>query len=239
MWDRNHSGLGAGCVLPAFTRVNGPWSVYYSHPSRLEGVRSIPLRPGIPSGPAPERSDAARNRERLLKAARELIAEGGAGCLTMDLVAKRAGVGKGTVFRRFGSRSGLMLALLDDSEAAFQARFMFGPPPLGPGAEPLERLIAYGTERIRYVVEFGDLVLAAEKSSPGRHDVPAAVLGQRHIGMLLRQAGFEPDPWVMASALAAGLDPERLLGMCRDGGVSIARLTASWHVLVTRVLHNA
>lgn len=154
----------------------------------------------------------------------------------MDLLAKRAGVGKGTIFRRFGSRSGLMLALLDDSEAAFQARFMFGPPPLGPGAPPLERLLAYGTERIRYVVEFGDLVMAAEKTSPGRFDVPAAVLGQRHIGMLLEQARFEPEPRLMADALSATLDPGRLLRLFRHDGIEAERLAASWRDLVTRVL---
>ncbi|MFJ5862121.1 TetR/AcrR family transcriptional regulator [Pseudarthrobacter sp. NPDC092439] len=202
-------------------------------------MRSIPLGPGIAPGPAPERSDAARNRERLLGAARELIREGGTACLTMDLLAKHAGVGKGTVFRRFGSRSGLLLALLDDSESAFQARFMFGPAPLGPGAAPLSRLVAYGTERIRYVVEFGDLVLAAEKSSPGRFEVPAAVLGQRHIDMLLRQSGFEPEPWLMAGALSATLDPERILGLVRRDSVSTERLAASWRDLVTRVLAGA
>ncbi|HEY1158568.1 MAG TPA: helix-turn-helix domain-containing protein, partial [Arthrobacter sp.] len=72
---------------------------------------------------AAERSDAARNRERLLLAARELIEQGGVGALTMGRLAEHAGVGKGTVFRRFGSRAGLMLTLLNDSEAAFQARF--------------------------------------------------------------------------------------------------------------------
>lgn len=199
-------------------------------------MRSIPLRPGLDPGPAPERSDAARNRERLLAAARDLIEEGGADCLTMDLLAKRAGVGKGTIFRRFGSRSGLMLALLDDSEAAFQARFMFGPPPLGPDAPPVERLIAYGVERIRYVVEFGDLVLAAETSSAGRSDVPAAVLGRRHVGMLLHQAGFGPEPWLMADALSATLEPGRLLRLFRREGVGVGRLAASWRDLVTRVL---
>lgn len=199
-------------------------------------MRSIPLRPGIGSGPARERSDAARNRARLLGAARELIQEGGIACLTMDQLASRAGVGKGTVFRRFGSRSGLMLALLDESESAFQASFMFGPPPLGPGAPPLERLIAYGKERIRYVVEFGDLVLAAERASPGRFEVPAAVLGQRHVGMLLQQAEFDHEPWLMAGALSATLDPERILGLVQHDNVSPERLAESWRDLVTRVL---
>jgi hypothetical protein len=84
----------------------------------------------------PERSDAARNRRALLDAAAELIAESGPATLTMEGVARRAGVGKGTVFRRFGSRAGLMLALLDHSEHQLQAAFIAGPPPLGPRADP-------------------------------------------------------------------------------------------------------
>ena len=87
----------------------------------------------LADGPAPERSDAARNREALLRAAQELIDDCGHDGVTMDAVAARAGVGKGTVFRRFESREGLMAALLNGSESAWQAPVMRGPPPLGPG----------------------------------------------------------------------------------------------------------
>jgi len=189
---------------------------------------------------AAERSDAARNRERLLLAARELIEQGGAAALTMDRLAEHAGVGKGTVFRRFGSRAGLMLTLLDDSESAFQGRFLFGPPPLGPGAPPLQRLIAFGTERIAYVVEFGDLVLEAGHASHGRFEVPAAALWNQHVEMLLREGGFEsPEPALMAGSLTATLDPERLLHLIRERGVTSERLAVSWRDLVTRVVTGA
>ncbi len=188
---------------------------------------------------AAERSDAVRNRERLLAAARELIQECGTAGLTMDRLAERAGVGKGTVFRRFGSRAGLMLTLLDDSESAFQARFLFGPPPLGPGAPGLERLVAFGTERIAYLLEYGDLVLAAENASRGRFEVPAAALWQRHIEVLLQEEGFDADPWLMAGSLSATLDPERLLNLVRGHGISPERLAASWRDLVTRVVKAA
>ncbi|TDL35966.1 TetR/AcrR family transcriptional regulator [Arthrobacter nitrophenolicus] len=189
---------------------------------------------------AAERSDAARNRERLLAAAREIIQEGGAQALTMDRLAERAGVGKGTVFRRFGSRAGLLLTLLDDSEAAFQERFLFGPPPLGPGAPGLERLVAFGAARIAYVVEFGDLVLAAENASrSSRFEVPAAALWHRHIEVLLREEGFTSDPWLMAGSLGAALDPGRLLNLVRVHGITADRLAASWQDLVTRVVKDA
>src|SRR5258707_4560553 len=90
------------------------------------------------SAPA-ERGDAARNRGLLLEAARTLIADRGAEAVTMDEVATAAGVGKGTLFRRFGSRAGLMIVLLHEDDEAEQTGFMVGPPPLRPGAPPLTR----------------------------------------------------------------------------------------------------
>jgi AcrR family transcriptional regulator len=94
--------------------------------------------------PRAERADAARNRRLLLVTAREMLAEQGADKLTMDGLAERAGLGKGTVFRRFGTRAGIFAALLDDDERDFQEQVLSGPSPLGPGAPPLDRLIAYG-----------------------------------------------------------------------------------------------
>ncbi|MDJ0110593.1 helix-turn-helix domain-containing protein, partial [Rhodococcus erythropolis] len=90
-------------------------------------MSAIPL-PQIGAVPV-ERGDAARNRVLLLDAAALLVAERGVDAVTMDAVACRAGVGKGTVFRRFGNRSGLMQALLDHTERELQQAFMFGPPP--------------------------------------------------------------------------------------------------------------
>src|SRR5437868_10996873 len=106
---------------------------------------------GLPVSAPQERGDAARNRALLLDAARRLIAEHGADAVTMDDIAAAAGVGKGTVFRRFGSRAGLMMRLLDADERASQQAFMFGPPPLGPDAPALDRLLAFGRERLCFV----------------------------------------------------------------------------------------
>jgi AcrR family transcriptional regulator len=207
-------------------------------------VSLIPIRPGAQSGegrpaaPAAEagRRDAARNRELLLCAAREIVEESSVDALTMDRLAQRAGVGKGTVFRRFGSRAGLMMALLSDAEAEFQGRFIFGPPPVGPGAPPLERLIAVGAARIAWTLEFGELARAADASAYNRFDVPPAVLWHRHLEMLLREAGVTADPWLMASALGAVLEPERLLHSVSVHGIAPERLAETWRELVTRVV---
>ena len=72
----------------------------------------------MPVPAAVERSDAARNRSLLIDAARNLVAKRGAEAVTMDDVAAAAGVGKGTLFRRFGNRARLMMELLDEDERA-------------------------------------------------------------------------------------------------------------------------
>jgi AcrR family transcriptional regulator len=174
-----------------------------------------------------------------VQAARALIEERGVDGLTMASLAQRAGLGKGTVFRRFGSRAGLMMTLLSDAEAEFQGRFMFGPPPLGPSAPPLERLVAFGVERITWVLEYGELARAAGVSAYNRFDVPAAVLGHRHLEMLLHEAGVRADLWLMAASLSATLEPERLLHAVQVQGIATERLAASWRELVSRVVQAA
>jgi AcrR family transcriptional regulator len=216
----------------------GTVSLIPIRPGAVPGSRSG-SRPGGQTGAEPERRDAARNRELLLRSARELVAECGADGLTMDTLAARAGVGKGTVFRRFGSRAGLMMSLLSEAEAQFQGRFMFGPPPLGPGAPPLERLIACGAERISWVMEYGELARAADASAYNRFDVPAAVLWHRHLEVLLREAGVSADLQLMAGALSVTLEPERLLHSVRVHGVAPASLVESWRELATRVVRGA
>lgn len=163
-----------------------------------------------------ERCDAARNRRRLLDAAALLVAERGVDAVSMDAVACRAGVGKGTVFRRFGSRAGMMLALLDHSESELQQAFMFGAPPLGPGAPAAERLIAYGHARLALVEVQGDVMRAAENTPESRFSAPARTVSLTHIATLLREANVTGDLPLLAMSLAATLDATLVLHQLRD-----------------------
>ena len=79
-----------------------------------------------------ERADAARNRLRVLEAFERLCARDGIDHVSMDAVAAEAGVGKGTIYRRFGDRSGLALALLGEDERKLQNAVLRGRTPLGP-----------------------------------------------------------------------------------------------------------
>ncbi len=76
-----------------------------------------------PSETAPDRPlrrDAERNRQRILAAAREAFAEGGLS-VTLDEIAHRAGVGVGTIYRRFPDKEQLIDALFEDRMRAFVA----------------------------------------------------------------------------------------------------------------------
>ena len=181
------------------------------------------------------RADAARNRARLLEAAARLVAEHGAAGVTMEAVAAAASVGKGTVFRRFGDRTGLLTALLDHSEKNFQAAFLSGPPPLGPGAPPVERLKAFGRAALRRSADELELQLAAEPC-PERRFVPAPrrVL-HRHVVLLLRQTLPHADCELLAQTLMGYLDPAVIYHLTKRCGMPFERLENGWDDLITRL----
>src|SRR6202167_4742448 len=199
-------------------------------------------QPGLILGPPHrERADAARNRRHLLATAREMLAEDGAGKLTMDGLAERAGLGKGTVFRRFGTRPGIFHALLDDDERAFQEQVLSGPPPLGPGAPPLDRLIAYGRARIDFLIGHRQIARAA---LDGREQIPAGPetpMSRAHIRLLLAEISLgTADLDVLAIQLTAALDGPLLLYLSsailtQTGSQVSERLSRGWEDLVRRV----
>ena len=187
-----------------------------------------------------ERADAARNRLHLLTTARLMLAEQGPDRLTMDGLAERAGLGKGTVFRRFGTRAGIFQALLDDDEKTFQQQVLSGPPPLGPGADPLDRLIAYGRARAGFMVSHRDIARAALDCSQPAPIGRQAPMSQIHIRVLLAQLGVgHADLDMLAIQLAAALDGPVLLYLTSAelGGPGDAeqRIGQAWQDLIQRV----
>ena len=196
-------------------------------------------QPVVSWGTSPaERADAARNRQHLLATAREMLAEQGPDKLTMDGLAERACLGKGTVFRRFGTRAGIFAALLDDDERAFQQEVLAGPPPLGPGAPPLDRLIAYGRGRIGFLIMHCEIARAALAPIRPGSQTP---MSQMHIRMLLGQMDLgEVNRDMLAVQLTAALDGPLLLYLSAadliDADPDITeRIAQSWQDLVQRV----
>jgi AcrR family transcriptional regulator len=184
--------------------------------------------------PAPERADAARNREAILAAALRLVRTRGVGCVTMDTVAAEAGVGKGTLFRRFESREGLMAAVLNESETAWQASVLSGPPPLGPGAPPLDRLLAFGHSRLRTNLTHGELIAAAGR--PGTRSAAAVSFANMHVRYLLGELGVTGDLLMLATALLAPLEMVVLDQQVNTEHIAVDRVEAGWDDLVRRVV---
>lgn len=181
-----------------------------------------------------ERGDASRNRTLLLEAARRLITERGADAVTTDDIAVAAGVGKGTLFRRFGSRAGLMIVLLDEDEKVQQQAFLFGPPPLGPGAPPLERLLAYGRSRLKFVMAHQALLSDANRDPQMRFNAPAT-LHHRHVTVLLEDASTTGDLDAQAAALLALLDADYVHHQLTEGGQTLETLGDAWETLARKL----
>jgi AcrR family transcriptional regulator len=173
----------------------------------------------------PERADARRNRERVLAAAARLFAERGPHTVTLDDVVAAAGVGKGTLFRRFGDKQGLAAALLDGLECDLQRRILTGPPPLGPGAPASDRLAAFVAAYLRYVADNRDLVAMSQTASPGaRFRTGAHHFWRQHLLFLLRQQGAT-DPGVRAEVILAALSAEQVGAWLGETHVHLDALT--------------
>jgi AcrR family transcriptional regulator len=184
-----------------------------------------------------ERADAARNRARILCTAQRLFAERGASCVSMDEIAEAAGVGKGTLFRRFGSRSALALAVLSEHESRFQEGFIRGEPPLGPGASPPERLIAFGDARMELLAEHAEILAAAEAGPARLHSPPYAVY-RLHMTLLLREADPLCDAEYLAEVLLAALGVDFFMFLGAEREQQLARLKDGWRELVRRVVSS-
>lgn len=176
-------------------------------------------------GQTAERADAARNRVKILVAAERLIAEKGLDNLTVAEVAAKAGVGVGTLYRRFGDRGGLAHALLDEREREFQAAFLYGPPPLGPGAEPEERVQAFLEAHVDYLESHTELMLLTDTSSPGaRYRAGAYGAYHAHLAALVREARPEADAEYLAEALLAPLAADLYVHQRRERGMGVRRI---------------
>jgi AcrR family transcriptional regulator len=194
-------------------KITGPQSVSSSEPLRT-------LLGEVPK----ERADAARNRLKVLSAAARLFRERGVDGVSMDAVAAEAGVGKGTLFRRFGDKSGLAAALLDERERELQEAVLSGPPPLGPGAPAAERLSAFVDAYLDYLLDHLDLVRLSETASPGaRYRIGAYRFWRLHAAILLAEIrpGCDADP--LAHALLAPLAAEHMTALAGEYGEARAR----------------
>jgi AcrR family transcriptional regulator len=177
------------------------------------------------TSPPKERADAARNRAAVLDAAAALFRENGVDAVSMDAIAARARVGKGTLFRRFGDKAGLAVALLDERERALQDAILSGPAPLGPGrASPQARLHAFVAAYLDYALDHLDVVHLSETASAGaRYRIGAYRFWHRHAAILLAEARPSGDADALAHALLAPLAADHLRAVVAELGADRVR----------------
>jgi AcrR family transcriptional regulator len=187
----------------------------------------------------PERADAAENRRKVLAAAEELFARRGPAHVTMDAVAAEAGVGKGTLFRRFGDRASLARAVISQHETKLQDALIRGEPPLGPGAPPLERLTAFGEAYVAFLDQHAELLMAAEGSYEAYlHSSPYAFY-RTHVGMLLREGGLGDRADYLADVVLAPLSATAFTYFRGARQLSCGELTDAHADLCARLLSSS
>jgi AcrR family transcriptional regulator len=145
------------------------------------------------SDPTPLRADARRNLDRILIAAREAFAERGLD-VGVEEIARRAGVGKATFFRRFPTKDDLVLAVLEGfiSEIEAAAERAVAAP------DPWEGLRDFMVHNARMQAE-----------NAGFFDAMAARFGT---------ASFPAElPERSMTAVTRVLEPVRAAGLLREG----------------------
>jgi len=192
--------------------------------------------------PARLRADAVRNRAAILRATEELLTRHHPQQISMEQVAAAAGVGKGTVFHRFGSRYGLMRALMQERAQDLEIAITIGPPPLGRGAPPRERLLAFLTAVVELVARNKGLLAAlgpearvtATSGQEPREAHPVYRSWHSHISQLVRQRQPDLDADMLAHVLLATLHSEPILNALERGDAN--RLDRTLHDLVTGLM---
>jgi AcrR family transcriptional regulator len=154
----------------------------------------------------------------------------------MEQVARAAGLGKGTVFHRFGDRAGLALALLEDGERRLKEAVLQGPPPLGPGAPARERLLAFVDALADFTLHNADLLIAADFGRQGgRYSTEAYAAWHEHVTDLLEETPPHVDSGLLAHQLLGALAPDLLQHLRQRARVGERRLRHSLAELSRRV----
>jgi AcrR family transcriptional regulator len=187
----------------------------------------------------PQREAAARNEEKLLQTARNLFRSPDATAVDMRDIAQAAGVGVGTLYRRFGDKAGLLAAVIGDDEHGLQEAVLQGPPPLGPGASADERLAAFIEALVALTERNIGALLLTEATPPGRLKVGAYGGWRQHLVLLLRELRTDLDArdagWY-ADMLLASVDAQLYAFQRRELKLSQRRITTNAKALARAIV---
>ncbi|MFG2007391.1 TetR/AcrR family transcriptional regulator [Spirillospora sp. NPDC048911] len=189
-----------------------------------------------------ERADAVRNRRAILAATERLLAEHRPADVSVDRIAAEAGVSKGTVFHRFGSRMGLMRELMIERAQALEHAVTSGPPPLGEGAPDRDRLLAFLDAIVEVVGRNKSLMAELAPAAAFSHgdeprstdDHPVYPVWHGHISGLIAAQRPDADAELIAHMLLGALQSEPILGQLTSDGPD--RLAAAMRSLMCALL---
>lgn len=186
-----------------------------------------------------QREAAARNEAKLLDAARSLLGTLSAPIeVDMRAVAEAAGVGVGTLYRRFGDKAGLLAAVIGADESELQQAILNGPPPLGPGADADARLQAFLKALIELTERNLGALLVTELTPPGRLAAGAYRGWRLHVVVLLRQTRLDAnatDAGWYADALLATVDAQHYAYQRRELRMSQRRVIENARALAAAI----
>ncbi|GAB3743176.1 TetR/AcrR family transcriptional regulator [Nocardiopsis nanhaiensis] len=184
------------------------------------------------------RKDAARNRQAVLAAADDLFSrcESPEG-VTLASIAAEAGVGKGTLFRAFGDRTGLVRALYQARLEPVREAVETGPPPMGPGTPPQQRVPALLDTLLCFKLDNRPLMLVLEES--GSSSPYQADHYERWHSLLDTMLGQIPgltDSGFTAHALLAATRADLVEHLAGHEGMPRERMRAQLAEFTARVL---
>ncbi|APA98134.1 TetR/AcrR family transcriptional regulator [Nocardia seriolae] len=152
----------------------------------------------------------------------------------MERIAAAAGVAKGTLFHRFGSRAGLLHELIAEGAFGLMDAVRSGPPPLGPGAPAGERLLAYFDAMTRLIADDIEISVAYRAIPPHPRAEELHLFWAAHITALLHEVRPDLDAEVVGGLLLAPLGGEVVPHLVRAGQTD--RLLKSVRQLVESVI---
>ena len=193
----------------------------------------------------PVRADAQENRARILTAAEELFQAQGVNNVNMVDIARKAGVGQGTLYRRFANKGELCLALLDTQMREFQDRTLAQFTAMRMDHKPYwEQLVWFIDAWVHFQAHHSLLLCAVSQDHPVEdHPHAPPFLWQRMtVHGLLRHAAAQGEiaadvdiPYI-ADALLALLQPDALRLQQGVGRYSAARVVNGMQRLVRGLL---
>lgn len=189
----------------------------------------------FPGDPRPTRSDAVKNRARLLETAQRLFDEQGLEHVSMSAIAEAAGVGKGTLYRHFRNKSDLAHELLDQDMRDLQARVLRRFQGQG---DPVDNLRWFLEQVVRFVDRNEALLYVAKLEGLSTLSIPAHLWWRQTIrGLITRvEQPAMGDIDYIADVLYVMMDVQTLRFQKETLGYDIVRILDGLNAVVSTLL---